>query len=282
MGESLNISATPGTKRTRRTTHGATRRRRGGIAIAPHYWRRLVTGRWLIVTIVILIAAGVMIRLGIWQLHRLEGRRAANAAITRQLAAPPLPLDSQTAAAADPATLTFRRVSLSGTWDYAHEVELRYRSFDGQAGIHVLTPLRLDGGGTAVLVDRGWIPYQEVGPDGRRAYQHDPRGAIEGLVNESHSQGSTSAEPGVFSQIDVPAIGAQIPYPLVAYWVQRLPSGDNQNPPRSEGLPDLSDGTHLAYMVQWWAFAATLLVTYLIFANQSMKKSTKLEAGSTK
>jgi surfeit locus 1 family protein len=276
----LGIGTTPKSNRARRAVYGAglTQRRRGGIAVAPGLLRNLLRGRWLVITIVVLLAAGVMVRLGIWQMSRLQGRRAANVAITRQINAPPLLLDVRTATTIDPATLIFRRVTVRGTWDYAHEVELRYRSFDGQAGIHVLTPLRIAGGDTVVLVDRGWIPYQDTGPEGRRAYQQGESASIEGLVYESHAQSSASSEPGVFSQIDVPAIGAQLPYPLVSYWVQRLPSGDNQTPPRSEGPPPLDDGSHLGYMIQWWAFAATLLVTYLVFANQTMLRERRKRA----
>lgn len=249
--------------------------------MAPRFWRRLFSGCWLLATIVVVLAIGVMIGLGIWQLDRLQGRRAANAAITRQLAAPPLALDGQTARTTDAAALTFRRVSLRGTWDYAHEIELRYRSFDGQAGVHLLTPLRIEGSDAAVLVDRGWIPYQQAGSENRRAYQQGDRAAIEGLVHESIHQATPRNEPGTVSQIDLATISAQVPYPLLPYWVQRLPASPTEPLPRSEGLPDLGDGSHLAYMIQWWAFAATLLVTYLAFANQSMNKTGK-EVRSTK
>lgn len=275
VGEPLHISPTPKTNRTRSAVYGVPHRRRAGFTFVPGFWRNLFRGRWLVVTIVVLIAVGVMVRLGIWQLNRLQGRRAANAAIERQINAPPLPLDAQTAANTDPATLTFRRVSVQGTWDYAHEVELRYRSFDGQAGIHLLTPLRIEGSDTYLLVDRGWIPYQQADQTDRRAYQQSERAAIEGLVNQSNTQGDTKTDPGTFSQIDIPAISAQLPYPLLPYYVQRLPSGNNQTLPKSEGEPDLSNGTHLAYMIQWWAFAGTLLITYIIFANQTMQQAAK-------
>lgn len=278
----MGIGTTPRANRPGRGTYGVARGRRGGgFAVAPHFWRRLVSGRWLLATIVVLLAIGVMIGLGVWQLDRLQGRRAANAAITRQLAAPPIALDGQTAKTSDAAALTFRRVSLRGTWDFAHEVELRYRSFDGQAGVHLLTPLRIEGSDTAVLVDRGWIPYQQAAAENRRVYQQGDRAIIEGLVHESIHQQTPSSEPGTVSQIDLAAIGAQVSYPLLTYWVQRLPASEGEPLPRSEGLPDLSDGSHLAYMVQWWAFAATLLVTYLVFANQTMRKVRK-EARSTK
>jgi surfeit locus 1 family protein len=275
----LGIDTAPKTMRTPRAGYrAAPARRRGGIALAPGFWRRLLRGRWLVVTILVLLAAGVMVRLGVWQLDRFQGRRAANAAIERQLAAPPLLLDARAAATADPASLTFRRVTVRGTWDYAREVELRYRTFEGQAGVRVLTPLRIDGGETVVLVDRGWIPYQEAGPEGRRAYQRGPSAALEGLVYESHAQSSPSSEPGVFSQVDIQAIGAQLPYPILPYWVKRLPAGDERVPPRAEPPPDLGNGSHLAYMIQWWAFAGTLLITYLIFANATMLRERRAKS----
>lgn len=271
----LGLSTTPKMTPVRRSMSGGRRKRRGGPTIAPDLWRSFFRGRWLIATVLVLIAVGVMVRLGVWQLHRLEGRRAANAVIARQLSEPPIAIDAQTAGTVDPNILSFRRVSLRGDWDYAHEMELRYRSYDGQAGIHLLTPLRLTGSDTYVLVDRGWIPYQQAGPTGRQPYDSGAGGAIEGLIYASIAQPSRSTDPGVFSQVDLGAIGAQLPYPIQPYWVQRLPAGTNETPPISEGLPDLSDGSHLGYMLQWWAFALTLLITYVFFVNQTLLRRDK-------
>jgi len=256
------------------------RRRKAEIILVPGLLWRLLRGRWLVVTLLVLVAAGVMIRLGFWQKGRLDGRREANAAITRQINAPPLTLDGALLATADPASLTFRRVIVRGTWDYDHEIELRYRSFDGQPGVHLLTPLRVAGSDRAVLVDRGWIPFEQGGAENRRAFQQGATGELQGLVYESiPEEGPLTSTGGerldAASQVDLNAIGAQIPYPLAPFWVRRLPTGNNVAPPRSEGLPDLSNGTHLAYMMQWWAFAATLLVTYIIFANQMMQREDK-------
>lgn len=262
----------------------AGRRKRAEIVLIRGLGWRLLRGRWLVITLVVLLAAGVMVRLGFWQKSRLDGRRAANAAISRQLAAPILTLDGAALATVDPASLIFRRVLVRGTWDYDHEVELRYRSFDGQPGIHLLTPLRIDGSDRAILVDRGWVPFDQAGPQGRTQFRQGATGEVEGLVYESiHQDGAPTSSGGdrldAFSQVDVAAIGAQEAVPLVSFWVRRLPSGDNITPPRAEGLPDLSNGTHLAYMIQWWAFAATLLITYVIFANQMMWREQKRRKG---
>jgi surfeit locus 1 family protein len=266
----LGIGTTPKMNPARRGAARSHGRRRAGIAIAPNLWRTFFRGRWLLATVVVLLAIGVMVRLGFWQLHRLEGRREANAVIARQLAEPPIAVDARNAATVDPNEFSFRRVRLQGEWDYAHEMELRYRSFDGQPGIHLLTPLRLTGSDTYVLVDRGWIPFEQTGPIGRRPYDGGAGGAIEGLVYATIPQDGPSTDPGVFSQIDLARIGAQLPYPIQHYWVQRLPSGPNQTPPLSEGLPALGDGSHLGYVVQWWAFALTLLITYVFFVNAAL------------
>jgi surfeit locus 1 family protein len=266
------ISSNRNTAKTR-----AARRRRAEIVLVPGLAWRLLRGRWLAITLLVLLAAGVMVGLGLWQKGRLDGRRAANATLSRQLAAPVLTLDGATLATADPASLTFRRVLVRGTWDYANEVELRYRSFDGQPGVHLLTPLRVAGSDRAILVDRGWVPFDQTGPEGRRRFQGSATGEVQGLVYASIPQSGPPTSTGgdrldAFTQVDLAAIGGQQPAPLAPFWVRRLPSGDNLIPPRAEGLPDLGDGTHLAYMIQWWAFAATLLVTYLFFANQMMRR----------
>lgn len=251
----------------------AARRRRAELVIVPGLARRLLRGRWLVVTLLVLLAAGVMIQLGFWQKGRLDGRRAANAAIARQLAAPPLTLDGATLATADPASLAFRRVIVRGTWDYDHEFELRYRSYEGQPGVHLLTPLRIAGSDRAVLVDRGWVPFEQAGPTGRQRFRQGETGDIEGLVYDSIPQeglptGTGGERLDAVTQVDLAAVGGQLPYPIASFWVRRLPAGDNRLPPRAEEPPKLDDGSHLGYMLQWWAFAATLLVTYLLLANQ--------------
>jgi surfeit locus 1 family protein len=126
-----------------------------------------------------------------------------------------------------------------------------------------------------VLVDRGWVPLQQTGPVSRQPYDSGAGGTIEGLIYASIPQNSPSTDPGVFSQIDLARIGAQLPYPIQSYWVQRLPSGLNQTPPLSEGLPDLSDGSHLSYVIQWWAFALTLLITYVFFVNAALLRGSR-------
>ena len=253
-------------------------RRGGGQAGAAPTARRvagtLFRGRWALMTLLVLALSAMMIALGFWQLGRLTGRRAANAAIERQLAQPPLPLTAATAQGLDPKDLAFRRVTVRGAWDYESEIVVRYTSYNGQAGVQVLTPLRLAGGnGEAVLVDRGWIPYQQAEREGRRPFQTEAGAVVEvqGLIHQTQSPGAADARAAqggerldAWSRVDLPAIGRQLPYPLLPFYVERLPAPDGSpGPPFPRGLPERGDGSHLSYMLQWWAFTVILLVGYL-------------------
>ena len=50
----------------------------------------------------------------------------------------------------------YRKVLMSGKWDYDHTIVVGPRTRDGTAGYHVITPL-VRSNGTTVLVDRGFV-----------------------------------------------------------------------------------------------------------------------------
>ncbi len=189
------------------------------------------------------VAAAVLFaRLGVWQLHRLEERKAANAEIRRLLAEPPVRLTEGDVA--DPAALRgllWRRVEAEGRFDAAREVVVRGRTWEGSPGVELLTPLDLAGRGR-VWVDRGWVPspdaehvdaarYAEPGPVWMRGFLRPP----------GRGEEADGGPPAV---------------------LERLPDPSSPKPPVARGEPELSDGPHLSYAVQWFAFAATALVGF--------------------
>ncbi len=57
--------------------------------------RRMFSRRWLLTTLLVFLGTALCIRLGIWQLDRLEQRRAFNAQVTSMRAMPLLDLNSE-------------------------------------------------------------------------------------------------------------------------------------------------------------------------------------------
>src|SRR5207247_8424500 len=122
-----------------------------------------------------------------------------------------------------------------------------------------------------VIVDRGWIPQDLSGPAEERTRPPVLEDAeVVGVLFPSERKGvfAPSIPPSgrltTIPRIDIPRIAEQLDYPVVPLYMrlesQRPPqSGELPEPP---GLPDLSEGPHLSYAIQWFLFATVAVVTY--------------------
>ena len=204
------------------------------------------------------------LRLGVWQLDRLAQRRAGNASARAQLDRPTIALPQ---ALASGENLEYRRATASGLFDPTHEVYLTSRPQDGVAGVHVVTPLLLADDGPAVLVDRGWIAdadYRALSPE---SWSQQGPTQVSGFLLPSQGEPAISfladrvpveGEPPLLEwrALSIAGIAGQIPYPVIdVYLVQEGPAPHPRAPFPSPEL-DLSEGPHLGYAVQWFAFAA--------------------------
>lgn len=249
----------------------------------------LFSRKWRILTVLIIIAIGVMVRLGLWQLDRLQERRDYNARIQAQLDAPPLTLDATTPID-DLGNMEYRSVVVRGEFDFAQEVALRGQSVNGQLGARLLTPLRIAGSDRAVLVDRGWIPYAET-EDGQWP-QYVQSGVIEvrGQIRASRNQTGfgipidPTPVPGqrltAWNKANVQDIGAQMPYALLPVYIQQAPDADIDTvlPYAALSPLDLSDGSHLGYAGQWFLFATIFAVGYPFFVRKQQHDNAKRAA----
>jgi cytochrome oxidase assembly protein ShyY1 len=217
--------------------------------------RFIFTRRWLGFFLAVLVLAFLAVRLGDWQFHRLDERRAANAQITHNLKAPPLPVTDVLAVGRGAAGKDeWRRVTASGTWDAKHTVVVRYRTRNEAAGVDVVTPL-VTGSGDAVLVDRGWMA---AGNNGRRPQLPAPTGGkvtVTGYVRVDATGGSTTVSDLSTRAVSSSAIARVVPYPVYGGFVMLT----SQAPRATDGLgapelPELDDGPHFFYGLQWWFF----------------------------
>lgn len=235
----------------------------------PIVLRRLTQGPRLFLTLFVLVGALILLRLGFWQLQRRTERLQHNATFISRTAEPPIRIDGPLD---DPASVEYRQALVEGDFDYEHEIILLGHTRGGEPGIHLLTPLRL-AGGQAVLVDRGWISYQERDLAARAAYRGPEHASVRGRLLLGGVRTSLllpapaavkTGGPAVdaWSSVDLPRIQAQMPYPLLPFYVEQLPeAGDAPLPWRGEEIV-LDEGPHLSYAIQWFAFTIILLVGY--------------------
>lgn len=232
----------------------------------------------------VVTGVAVMVGLGFWQLGRLQERRAANAQVLSRMNQPSLTITGESL---DPADLAYRPAQVTGAYDFAQEIVLRNRSRDNLAGVHVITPLRIAGSDKAVLVDRGWIPYEYSLPEQRTPYD-TPAGqvTVHGLIQLSQTRASiiSPSDPVVNADmprldawywLDIPQIQQQFrAYSLLPFYLEQDPLADSRAIPAPEHNLDLGDGPHLSYAIQWFSFAAILAAGSIALARRNMKRGT--------
>jgi surfeit locus 1 family protein len=236
---------------------------------------------WVLSHVLVVLLVLAMVGLGLWQRARYDEVSAQNERFAAQAAGAPVPIDEVVppgviGVGEVPDDVEFRRVSMSGTWDTANEVEIRSRSQGGAPGAWVLTPLvRPDG--RAVPVVRGWIPLQVAADDPPFADAAPPTGpvTVTGVVQLTQERaGLGGVDPAEgrladLARVDVARFARQQPGPVVPIYVLL----DTQDPPQpvppeGSGLPETvrlelrSASTNFSYMVQWWIFAAIAAIGY--------------------
>jgi surfeit locus 1 family protein len=220
-----------------------------------------VTAAGIAGTLVLAAAVLFFLRLGFWQLGRLEERRAANRSVAERLAAPPV---TDLADVADTAGLFFRAAVVHGTFDSERSIVLPGRAYQGVPGVHLLTPLRLTDRAGAVLVNRGWVPSPDAATVDVRDFEVPGTVSVRGLIlpfpddaqslvrRDSRTDPYAAvrrADPGdtvrragpddavpradpddtfrrVWFTVDEPALRAQFPYPLLPALLQELPTAE--------------------------------------------------------
>ncbi len=240
---------------------------------------RLFSRRWILATLLVIAGAAVMARLGIWQLDRLAQRRLFNARVTTQMAQPQLLLTGD-ALSADLAGMEYRSVIVRGQYDFTDQVALRNQAWDNQGGVHLLTPLKIEGTDTYVLVERGWVPGLESSPGDWRQYDEPGTVEVRGIIRRSQSKPDFGRRadpvpaPGegplrLWYFTNVERIAAQLPYSLLPVYVQQAPDPAwTALPYRSLPELDLTEGPHMSYALQWFGFAALLLVGYPFYVRK--------------
>ena len=211
--------------------------------------------RGLVVFVALAVVLGaVFVRLGFWQVDRLQQRRAANALVVRQLALPPAPIASMLG---DAERLN-RRAFVEGTPDHANEFVLTGRSRNGSPGVHVITPVRVPGSDTAVLVNRGWI-YSPDAATADLGPWREPRTRFTGYTQEFVAGAISGTQGRGMRRLAPDGVREVVPYPVHDVYLVAQDSAGVSAPARLPP-PALDEGPHLSYAVQWFAFAAIAIV----------------------
>jgi cytochrome oxidase assembly protein ShyY1 len=241
-------------------------------------YRFLLRPRWILFTLAVVVAVVAMINLGFWQLRRLDERRDFNATVEDRIDQPAVGLDELVPADAEVGDdrledVEWRAVEASGRYLGDDEFRIVNRSQDGIAGDYVVTPLRLDDG-RILLVARGFVPL-----DTDAAPAPSGEVDVEGRLRRSQVRrtgGLSDPATGTLAEaqrVDIPRLAPQLPGDVVPVYVEltaQQPAGSGGFPePIAE--PELDEGPHLSYAVQWFLFSTIAIVGWVLAVRRSRR-----------
>jgi surfeit locus 1 family protein len=227
-------------------------------------YRFALRPRWILSHLLVVAIVGGCVWAGLWQLRRLDEKREVIDRYETRSAMEVAPveelvgLDSDDAAVA---AVALRPVRATGEYLLDEQVTVRNRSYESAPGHWVLTPLLLDDG-TAVVVNRGWVPLSVV-EDLSRADPPAGRVTVAGALTPSQERGRLGATDAAggrlvdLARADIERIATQMDVPVLPAYitlaVQDPPAGGVPTPVEPVAV---DEGPHLGYSVQWFIFAA--------------------------
>ena len=240
-------------------------------AAAPPSRAQPTRARWRGLAVALATLAGIALaaRLGFWQLDRAHQKVALQTSLDARMREPVLDVAalSRTAEAAE--AQHQRRVVLRGRWVGDRTVYLDNRQMDGRVGFFVVTPLALEPGPAAILVQRGWAPRSFTERDalpavttpigtvtvkgtlaGSPSRLFDFAGAASGPIRQNLDIGSFARETGL----------ALLPLSVVQ---RATPDAAADGLLRHWPAPAADVQKHYGYAVQWFAIAVAIAFLYV-------------------
>lgn len=240
----------------------------------------MLSRRWALFAITVVLLAYASWWLGGWQFGRLDDRKANNSIIAANEVRAAAPVE--TVLSPDRAVGKmdeWRLVTATGTYATDQTVIVRYRSSDdGAPGVDVVVPL-VTADGTAVIVDRGFLAT-----DTRSVTIGDvpqpPTGQVTmtGWVRLDGTGDSTEVDDLSTRAISSERIGEATALPVYRGFVDL--STENAAPPSGldvTALPELNNGPHFFYGLQWWFFGLLAVFGFGYLAYDERKRGPRGE-----
>jgi cytochrome oxidase assembly protein ShyY1 len=231
--------------------------------------------RWVLFAIAVAVLAFGAVKLGEWQFHRLDERESRNAIIRTNLGQDPVPVESVLAPDRPVADEDeWKQIEATGEYIAEETVVIRYQTRDGAAGVDVVTPL-LTRSGTALLVNRGWLKTGNVGTT-RPDLPAPPAGEVTVVawVRADATGSSTEVADRSARAVSSVEIAQTLPFPVYGGFAEV----ERETPPPATPLvkadkPDLGEGPHFFYGLQWWFFGALAIFGFFYLAWDERRKA---------
>ena len=214
----------------------------------------------------------ILIGLGSWQLQRLQWKNDLISRFETRLAADAIAIPSANAELDD---LEFRNLALYGVFQHDKETFLTGRTYEGNAGFHVVTPLLLDDG-RIILVNRGWVSENYRNPAKRPFSQVDGKTSVTGILRRPGVKGYFVPENDPKNGFWFTLVPSQINQHLALgdsaidnFYADALRTSEVGTLPIAANTQWKLRNAHVSYAMTWYGIALALIGVYLAFHYQA-------------
>ena len=221
------------------------------------------------------LGLGILLKLGFWQLDRLEWKTDLLAKIEANMAATPLTLPENIGATQLPETMDYnnweyRKVCVTGELLHDQELYLFSTNQSGEGGYHVYTPL-VRANATAVFINRGWVPNGKLDAATRLEGQLAGIQNVCGIFRSEGQTGAFTPENDTVNNVwfnrnsEQMAKVASLGTPYPAFIDADATANPGGYPVGGQTRIDLPNN-HLGYAITWFGLALALLGVFTVFA----------------
>lgn len=223
-----------------------------------------------------------LLGLGTWQMLRLHEKNTQINHITTQFQQGEIDLRLNPPVSEEAwSDLDYKAVVIQGEWMDLHNLKILPRTYEGQHGYHLITPLRL-ANGQVILVNRGWAPDKmEIGVQSQNGpvvvagvLRAVPDGKPFGMADNTQAHMTRNEWAWPDTHAIAKAIGMNTIPPVILYAERsRDPSQEHAYP--IGGQVQLSiRNEHRNYAMTWYMMALALLAIWLAAAQRKTPQGT--------
>ena len=230
----------------------------------------------LSMTIAAIVVMAVCIKLGSWQYNKAQAKIELQQQLEQGLATASVGLPSYIE---DVEAWRYKRVKFEGVYAVKYQILLDNKVNDNVVGYHVLTPMKLEGDEQYVLVNRGWVegdlnrdvPVINT-PEGVQTIEGDIFFPLAKFFTLEDTSAIDKQWKKVWQHIDMRRYKEVVPFEIKPFIVRMDAKSTGGGFSRNWPAPKDRITVHLGYAYQWFGFALTLFVIYIVLNLKKVNK----------
>ena len=212
----------------------------------------------------------ILIILGSWQVQRLSWKSDLISNYNNNFQQAPITVKELLK---DRKNNKFRRTVIYGEYDHANEIQIIGKTYEGNAGFHIITPFILENN-EIIYINRGWVPKKYADKKTRKFSLLEDKVRVVGLVRLPQKKGyfvpENEPENGFWFTIIPEELNGHLN--IIGekeFYIDELNVDEKLKLPMPANGKVQVPNNHLQYAITWYSLALGLLIVYFAWHRQN-------------